>query len=285
MDFQKFALAYPNGTNFTNTISFFEKASHKSGNDYLIAFARLAKLAKIADGKRIYSASKTQWIGDNAAYVRFREYEEKVRKGFEAGRAINAVLFADEIENSPASALYSAMRHVIADSQLTTVGGFAYVLSDRIETFRQSAYCDMLFDWPTDETEDFVFQLNDPIDFGASKENFEFSVTQASPRYLNLNIVAFYLLSGRKAFVFSSHDGSPLMKCSVLNDVEPPQITERLNAHLGQDFGWLVQVFSAAPSATETKFRERPIASEANGVGIHFLCHVNTFPRTNLSDG
>ena len=39
-DFQEFATAYPEGADFANTISFFEKASAKSGNDYLIAFAR-----------------------------------------------------------------------------------------------------------------------------------------------------------------------------------------------------------------------------------------------------
>ena len=244
-DFQKFATGYPKGAAFADTISFFEKASAKSGNDYLIAFARHAKLAKIVEGQRIPSAARTQWIGDKAAHERFREYEAKARKGFEAGRAVNAVLFADEIDKSPASELYSTMRHVIADPQITTVGGFAYVLSDRWETFRQSVYCDMLFDWPAAESEDFVLRLSDQIDFGASGENRGFAVAQASPGYLNLNVAAFYWLSGRKVFVFSGHDGSVLMKCSVLNDVEPLQITARLNAHFGQDFGWLVQVLSA----------------------------------------
>lgn len=283
-DFQKFATAYPEGADFADTISFFEKTSAKSGNEYLIAFARLAKLAKIVDGQRMSSAAKTQWIGDKAAYERFREYEAKVRKGFEAGRAVNAVLFADEIEKSPASGLYSTMRHVIADPQLTTVGGFAYVLSDRLDVFRQSVYCDMLFDWPAAESEDFVLQLNDQIDFGASGENCGFAVTQASPGYLNMNVAAFYWLSSRKVFVFSAHGGNPLMTCSILNNVEPIQITARLNAHFGQDFGWLVQVLSAAPSATETRFREHPITSGPSGVGFQTLCHVNTFPRTTLAE-
>ena len=278
-DFQNFATAYSEGANFANTTSFFEKASAKSGNDYLIAFARQAKLVKIIDGQRMPSAAKTQWIGDKAAYERFREYEAKARKGFEAGRAVNAVLFADEIDKSPASDLYSTMRHVIADPQLTTVGGFAYVLSDRLEAFRQSVYCDMLFDWPAAESEDFVLQYKDQIDFGASGENWGFAVAQASPGYLNLNAAAFYWLSGRIMFVFSGHGGSLLMKCSVLKDVEPLQMTARLNAHFGEDFGWLVQVLSAAPSETMTKFRESPIAGGANGVGFQMLCHVNTFPK------
>lgn len=282
-DFQKFATAYPEGANFGNTISFFEKASAKSGNDYLIAFARQVKLAKIVDGQRIPGAAKTQWIGDKAAYEQFREYEAKARKGFEAGRAVNAVLFADEIEKSPASDLYSTMRHVIADPQVATVGGFAYVLSDRLESFRQSVYCDMLFDWPAAESENFVLQLNNQIDFGASRENRGFAVAQASPGYLNLNVAAFYWLSGRKVFVFSGHGGSLLMKCSILKDVEPLQLTARLNAHFGQDFGWLIQVLSAAPSATETSFRDPPIAGGANGVGFQMLCHVNTFPRTAMA--
>jgi hypothetical protein len=277
-DFQKFATAYPQGADFASTSSFFEEASAKSGNDYLIAFARQAKLATIVDGQRMPSAAKTQWIGDRAAYERFREYEAKARKGFEAGRAMNAVLFADEIHKSPASDLYSAMRHVIADTHIPTVGGFAYVLSDRIDTFRQSVYCDTLFDWPTAESEDFVLQLIDQIDFGASGENQGFAIAQASPGYLNLNVAAFYWLSGRKVFVFSGYGTSPLMKCSVLNDVEPLQIPARLNVHFGQDLGWLAMVLSAAPSATETRSREPPIATGPSGVRLQLFCHVNTFP-------
>ena len=250
----------------------------------MIAFARQAKIAKIVDGQRMPSAAMTQWIGDKAAYERFREYEAKARKGLETGRAVNAVLFADEINKSPASDLYSTMRHVIADTQLTTVGGFAYVLSDRLVTFRQSVYCDMLFDWPAVESGDFVLQLSDQIDFGASGENWGFAVAQASPGYLNLNVAAFYWLSGRKVFVFSADDGSPLMRCSVLNDVEPLQMTARLNAHFGQDFGWLVHVSSAAPTATGTRFRDPPIAGATNGVGLRMLCHLNTFPSTALAE-
>jgi hypothetical protein len=282
-DLINFTTAYPEGTNFANTISFFEKASAKSGNDYLIAFARQARLAKIVDGQRMPVADQTQWIGDKAAYEQFREYEAKARKGVESGRAVNAVLFADEIEKSPASDLYSTMRHVIADPQIATVGGFVYVLSDRLESFRQSVYCDMLFDWPATESENFVLQLNNQIDFGASRENQGFAVAQASPGYLNLNVAAFYLLSGRKVFVFSGHGSSLLMKCSILKEVEPLQISARLNEHFGQDFGWLIQVLSAAPSITETRFRDPPIAGEANGVGLQMLCHVNTFPRTAMA--
>lgn len=282
-DFGKFATDYPEGASLSHTIAFFEKESAKSGNDYLIAFARQARLAKIVEGQRVPSAANTQWIGDKAAYERFREYESKLRKGVEAGRAVNAVLFADEINKSPASDLYSTMRHVIADPRVTTVGGVAYVLSDRQEAFRQSVYCDMLFDWPSGKSDDFVLQLADQIDFGSSGENRGFAIAQASPGYLNLNVAAFYWLTGRKVFVFSGHGRSPLMECSVLNDVEPPQIAARLNAHFGRDLGWLVMVLSASPYATETRFREPSIASSANGVGVQVLCHVNTFSRKALA--
>jgi hypothetical protein len=277
-EFQRYVTEYPTGANFSNTISFFEKASSRSGNDYLIAFARQARIARIVDGQRISSTAKTQWIGDKAAYERFREYESKRRKLFEAGRAMNAVLFADEITKSPASELYSTMRHVIADPQITSVGGFAYVLSDRKDAFRQSVYCDMLFDWPASEAEDFILRYVDQIDLGASGENQGYAVAQVSPGYLNMNVAAFYWLSGRKLFVFASHGGSPLLTCSVLDNVEPPQISGRLDAHFGQELGWLVLILSAAPSATETRFREPRIIDGPDGVGIQMFCHANTFP-------
>jgi hypothetical protein len=141
----------------------------------------------------------------------------------------------------------------------------------------------MLFDWPAVEASDYALQLSDPIDFVASGENEGFAVAQASPGYLNLNVTAFYSLSGRKVFVFSGQGDCPLMKCIVLNDVEPPEITRRLNAHFGQDLSWLVHVSSAAPTATQTRFREPRIASGNNGVGFQILCHVNTFPKTALA--
>ena len=283
-DFQDFVTAYPRGADYASTTSFFERKSAKSGNEYLIAFARQAKLVKIVDGRKLPSAASTQWIGDKAAYELFCEYEAKECKSPVAGRAVNAVLFADEIDKSPASDLYSTMRQVIADRRQTTVGGFAYVVSDRLDAFRQSVYCDMLFDWPEFESEDFVLQLNDKIDFGASGENSGFAFAQTSPGYLNLNAAAFYLLSGRKLFVFSSQYDRILMRCSVLNDVEPHQIAVRLNAFFGRDLMWLVQVLSAAPTITETKFRNVAISGGPQGVAFSLLCHVNTFPTRGSAD-
>jgi hypothetical protein len=279
-DFMAFAKKYPEGTGFSDAISFFESASSNSGNDYLVAFARHSKLIKIADGKRERSDQKTLWIGDEAAYQRFREYEVRARRPMEAGRATNAVMFVDEIEKSPASDLYSAMRRVLSDRQLLTVGGFAYVVSDRVEGFRQSAYCDMLFDWPAGAAEDFSLDLNDKIDFGASGENRQFAIAQATPNYLNLNAVAFYLLAGRKLFVFAGTQDNPLMRCIVLDGVEPVEVAPRLNHHFGEDLAWRIQVLSAAPAPASTQFRGPLIATSPNGVSFQIQCHVNTFRST-----
>ena len=84
-DIKEFERFYPQGTSFSNAVSFFEAASHRTANEYLIAFARHAKLVKIVEGKRTGGESKTQWIGDKEAYERFREYEFKARKFPEAG--------------------------------------------------------------------------------------------------------------------------------------------------------------------------------------------------------
>ena len=107
-------------------------------------------------------------LGDKDAYERFREYEAKHRKFIESGRAINAVLFADEMARSPASDLYSAMRHVVADRAISSTGGFVCVVSNRPEGFRYSVFSDMLFNWPEGESADFILDLNHQIDFGAS---------------------------------------------------------------------------------------------------------------------
>ncbi|MDD3182752.1 MAG: hypothetical protein PHD48_08125 [Alphaproteobacteria bacterium] len=276
-DIASFADAYPQGTGFANTVAHFERASANSENEYLIAFAKHAKLVKISNGIRSRSDATTQWIGDAFAYDRFREYEKRLRQFPEAGRAINAVMFADEIKDSPASDLYSTMRRVISDRDVLSVGGFAYVLSDRLEHFRQSAYCDMFFDWPRSAADDFNLDLNDQIDFGASGENCEFTVVQASPSYMGLNLAVFYVLAAKKVFVFGATPDDPIMRCRVLSNVEPLDISSRLEVHFGKDWGWLMQVMSASPRANTTSFRDTPITSGPSGVRFGFLCHLNTF--------
>jgi hypothetical protein len=121
-------------------------------------------------------------LGDKDAYERFREYEAKHRKFIESGRAINAVLFADEMARSPASDLYSAMRHVVADRAISSTGGFVCVVSNRPEGFRYSVFSDMLFNWPEGESADFILDLNHQIDFGTSGENADYAVCQISER-------------------------------------------------------------------------------------------------------
>jgi hypothetical protein len=153
--FKKFCESYPNGTGFSDVVSFFENSSASTGNDYIIAFNSNPKLVKIVDGERVHSIAKTVWIGDHAAYERFREYEAKARNNIESGRAMNAVLFADEPTNSPASDLYSTMRHLIADRGIASVGGFVSVISNRDNGFRFSVYSDMLYDWPKGKPDEY----------------------------------------------------------------------------------------------------------------------------------
>ena len=52
------------------------------------------------------------------AYQRFREAGRKKAKHGNGGRAVNAVMFMDEIERAPASDLYSAMREVVANKSI-----------------------------------------------------------------------------------------------------------------------------------------------------------------------
>jgi hypothetical protein len=247
-DFERFSQLHPNGIGFSETLSFFEKSSTETGNDYLLAFSRAPRVVKIADGRRVETVSKTLWIGDAHAYQRFREVERKNAKRGNAGRAVNAVMFMDEIEKSPASDLFSAMREVVADRSIVSVGGFVSVISNRDPGFRHSVYCDMLFNWPDGRTDDYILDLNEQIDFGASGENSEYAVVQISTGYLGLNIVAFYLLKARKVFVFLGERNGLPVECRVLSDVPPGDIARRLSEAVGFDALWLLTVMAAAPN-------------------------------------
>jgi hypothetical protein len=146
-----------------------------------VAFSHPARLVKIVEGKRLNSLSKTLWIGDLAAYTRFREYESRRYRRPEHGRAINVAYFADEMVRSPASDLFSIMRNVVSDRSIPSAGGFVSVISNRDNGFRYSVYCDMLYDWPEAQPEDYNFACTDKISLQTSGENAGFSVAQISP--------------------------------------------------------------------------------------------------------
>jgi hypothetical protein len=279
-DFERFSQLHPNGIGFSETLSFFEKSSAETGNDYLLAFSRAPRVVKIADGRRVETVSKTLWIGDAHAYQRFREAERKNARHGNAGRAVNAVMFMDEIEKSPASDIFSAMREVVADKSIVSVGGFVCVISNRDPGFRHSVYCDMLFNWPDGRADDYILNLNEQIDFGASGENSEYAVVQISPSYLGLNIVAFYLLKARKVFVFLGERNGLPVKCRVLSDVPPSDIARRLSEAVGFDALWLLTVMAAAPNRASSVDRLPRRTEGPSGVGFPMLCHANTFPPT-----
>ncbi len=229
--FKEFAAKYPNGAGHAEAIGFFEQSSEATGNDYLVAFANPARLVKIADGKRINSISNTQWIGDQEAYSRFREYEARQHPRPEQGRAINAVLFADEVANSPASDLFSAMRNIVANRSIMSVGGFVSVVSNRDNGFRFSAYSDMLYDWPKDKPQDYGLELTDQIAFTATEENASFAVAQVSPGFMNMNSRRLLFYEGQEA-VFLPRQGQ--RPCEPM-----PRLPERARNQNLRDSEWL----------------------------------------------
>jgi len=272
--FKEFRTRYPDGANFKEAVAFFEASSKNTENEYILAFMPQAKLVKISDGRRIETQANTVWIGDKAAYERFREYETRSRPQDLHGRAVPVALFTDEMTGSPASDLYSTMRNVILDRDITSVGGFAYTVSSRVDGFRPSVYSDMLFNWPMDVGPDFEFDMNAPLDLGASDENSNFSISQISPSYLQNNISGFYLMPARKLYLFVGAENLLADKCFVAN-LEPRFIKTYLDMSFKMDMDWLVFVASADPARSETKPGPRP-ESGPTGVGFSILCHENT---------
>lgn len=274
--FEVFAATYPNGTGYAQVLGFFEQSSEATGNDYLVAFANPARLIKIAHGKSINSVSKTQWIGDQGAYSLFREYEARQRSRPEQGRAINAVLFADEMANSPASDLFSAMRNVVASRSIMSVGGFVSVISNRDNGFRFSAYSDMLYDWPKDKPLDYNLELADEIAFTATDENASFAVAQISPGFMNVNLVAFYFTKVKKLFLFWGKDNGLANQCHIFRDVPAKEIYTTLNAFMGLDLRWLLLVTSPQSAISPVG----TLGIKTPGNQFSFFCDANTFPGT-----
>ena len=273
-----FRAKYPNGASYGDTVAFFEASSANTNNDYIIAFATLAKLVTIRDGRHAGGVSRTHWIGDKAAYERFRQYEFRRGRGYEQGRAVNAALFADEMTGSPASDLYFSMRNVVTDPSVPSVGGFVAVLSNRDVGFRFSVYSDVLLDWPMELHEDQPLRLTDKLDLRASGENDRYSVSQISPGYYDINTVAFYVLKGRLLIAFAEmNDGTT--NCSVYMNVEPNQIAATLDEKLGFPFKALCLVMSARQGLWASMPRTKP----SDGLGISLFCEFNTMPKVARS--
>jgi len=274
--FKRFCEQYPEGAAFVDVVKFFEASSADTENEYILAFPNPAKLVKIVDGRRIHSMAPTVWIGDKQAYERFREYETHSRPFPQHGRAINSALFMDEVDGSSASDLYSAMRNVILDHEIASVGGFAYAVSSRGNGFRQSVYCDVLQDWPVDVGADFKLDRNNPINLRASGENLSCSVAQISPGFIGVNLTGFYLIKARKLFFFYGDDNKLPVKCHVFNDVEAPQIKHVLTEAIGADLNWFVTV----ATSSEGTSRHAPRPSQGpQGLGVSLFFHENSFAK------
>jgi hypothetical protein len=274
--FKEFSSKYPAGTSFNEVVAFFERSSQSTGNDYLVAFANPARLIKIADGKRASSLSKTQWIGDQTAYSKFRSYEARHQPRAEQGRAINAVLFADDLPDSPASDLFSTMRNVVADRSVHTTGGFVSVVTNFDHGFRYSVYSDMLFDWPGGKPTDYQLLRSDDIAFTATEENASFSIAQISPAYIGLNMVSFYFTRAQKLFFFFGEQNGMPDRCHVFGGVPATEIPATLNAFLQANFEWLLLITSPRNSIGN----EPTPSIKTPGNRFSFFCEANTFPSS-----
>lgn len=273
--FADFCRLFPTGPRFESAVEYFERSSAKTNNDYIVAFGSTANLISVKNGRRTQGLSKTHWIGDKDAYERFREYEHRARRRYEHGSSSNAALFADEMNNSPASDLYSVMRNVVADPDIDTVGGFVTVIGNRDIGFRHSVYSDVLLDWPKELTGKRELQYTDKFDFTASGENDRFSVSQISAGYYNMNIAAFYVLKGKLLYLFHGVDNGLADRCIVFRDIEPSSIASTLNEALGFDYRTLCCVMSSRNEFPLDMSMRKP----GDGLSIPLFCEANTMPK------
>ena len=271
-DIHAFAVSHRDGPTYSEAVAHFERSSSATNNDYILAFARTGKLVTIRNGRRIQSVGRTHWIGDQSAFERFREHENRARSRHDDGRAVNVAIFGDEMDGSPASDLYSVMRNVVLDRDIASVGGFVTVISSRVQGFRFSVYSDVLFDWPSTLTANQSLALTDKIDLNASGENDRFSISQISTAYLDINIVALYVLSGRLLVIFYPTGPTGQMTCARIPGVEPRNIPAVLDQALRFPCKALCLVASARVEHQVTLPRDNP----DDGVGLGLYIEANT---------
>jgi hypothetical protein len=183
------------------------------------------------------------------------------------------VLFADDMPDSAGSDLYSTLRSVISDRSISSVGGFATVVSNWPGGFRFSVYSDMLYDWPEGKPKEYEFSYHDKVHLTASGENAGYSIAQLSPGYIGMNVVAYYFVRTHSLFLFFGPDNGVADLCRPFRSVEPDQVVPTLNQALSFDGRWLAMVTSAHPPLGNG---DQVPASAALG----FFSHLNTFPKS-----
>ena len=132
------------------------------------------------------------------------------------------------------------------------------MLSNRDVGFRYSVYSDILLDWPKELAGSRDLQLSDKFDLSASGENDGFSISQISPGYYDMNMVAFYLLKGGLLILFHGVNNGPANQCSVFPGIEPSEIASTLNEKLGFDFAALCMVMSSREGYSSSVHRTKP---------------------------
>lgn len=277
-----FSKKFPLVANYEETVSFFEAASNRTANDFIIAFSKYPKLVKIVDGKRQPNSASTMWIGDRAAFELFREIETGSKKKPQSGRALSGVLMADG-EDTIASELYSTMRNVVFGKQIESVGGFAPVVSNSAEGFHFPCLSDILYDWPDGVSEEFDFENEAKVTLGSSGENQEYSVSMFTSGYANFSLVGFYFLAAKKAFVFAPVQTLMSDRCVVIKDVYATDLPAKLTKAFGRDMGWRIWISGPNPNLSSTYFR--PKVQDDRGTQLGFLTHCNTFsdPQQSLA--
>src|SRR5258707_5712287 len=74
---EEFRFCYPEGANFVETKRYFEEKHSSTNVDFLWAFSRRRKFVRISDGHT--QDLHEGWIGDAAAFKRYKEYEKRSR--------------------------------------------------------------------------------------------------------------------------------------------------------------------------------------------------------------
>ncbi|MBI4923475.1 MAG: hypothetical protein HY834_17185 [Devosia nanyangense] len=218
------------GAGYSETVAHFRESSRRTGNDYIIGFARTAKLVTIRNGSATNGLEKIAWIGDGQARSRFLKYYRKELPAPWKDRATSATMFDGEPVESPVHDLASAMRMVIADEGIASVGGFMSAVSSKGAAFNFCAYCDFFYDanW---------LMIDGTPYARATGEQLGFSVATIRPTSPGTNLTGFHFLKPKLTFLFVPDESGVVMsKCVTIRDVDAGAISAYAKRLLNLDF-------------------------------------------------
>jgi hypothetical protein len=237
-DIRKLASELPDSMSYRNVIDFFERSSAQTNNDYLVAFARTGRVAKIQGGIANKVLGSNAWIGDHEAFHRFRDYENGRARG-QKSRFWDTMFFGTSPDASMDSERFARLlgfyEATIVDTDIESTGDFFTVTTNVHGIFKLMMISRLYFDGPSQ-----ILDSRGNHVMTATGENLEYRFSSLAPKVAGTNAAGFYYPNAKMGYVFySSCPIGVANRCKIYRDCSIDELIASCKKDIGVEFDFV----------------------------------------------